>query len=101
MTPVCTNQSEMMVGKEYYALGDNWSRDCWYLIKQHFKYVMYRENLSCVQGNYLYVAGCFWNLVKSDLSSKRYFYSVTFYKVPEQHSNDYLVGLYKPTKSPL
>ena len=54
-----------------------------------------------IQGDQLYMSVCIWYLVKRDLSSVRIVYtvrskhySVTFYKVPEQHSHVYLVGLY-------
>ena len=57
------------------------------------------ERTMVLQGDQLYMAVCFWFLVKRDLSSVRYctvaYTSLTFYKVPEQHGHVYLVGLYK------
>ena len=50
-----------------------------------------------LQGDQLYMAVFFWNLVKRNLFSVRYciaaYNSATFYKEPEQHDHVYLVGL--------
>ena len=47
-------------------------------------------------GDQIYMAVCFWYLVKSDLSDVRMYSRVHcsshFYKVPEKHSQVYLVG---------
>ena len=51
-----------------------------------------------IQGDQLYIAVCFWYLVKSHFPvfafTVSYTEQIIFYKVPEQHSHVYLATLY-------
>ena len=52
-----------------------------------------------LQGDQLYMAMCFWYLVKSDLSSVRVdsslYWKVIFYKVSEKHGHVFMVRFYQ------
>ena len=56
------------------------------------------NSFTAIQGGQLYMAVCFWYLVKRDFSSVPYctvaYTSVTIYKVSETPDHVYLVGLY-------